>query len=89
MMDESSARFHPKRWRTSRGLRQPERRNKAKRLQYNAIQPSSSGEIALRISSSCTFIRNESVFNHAIIRKTTSFDAIQSRVQLCPASSQL
>ncbi|VEL19507.1 unnamed protein product [Protopolystoma xenopodis] len=54
-MDESSARFHSKRGRSC-GLRQPERRIKAKRLQYNAIQPSSSGEIDLRISYSCTFI---------------------------------
>ncbi|VEL10675.1 unnamed protein product [Protopolystoma xenopodis] len=54
MMDESSARFHLKRM--SRGLRQPERRIKAKRLQYNGTQPPFSGEIDLRISYSCTFI---------------------------------
>ncbi|VEL40599.1 unnamed protein product [Protopolystoma xenopodis] len=42
------------------GLRQPKRRIKDKRLQYYAIQPSSSGEIDLRISSSCTLILNES-----------------------------
>ncbi|VEL14514.1 unnamed protein product [Protopolystoma xenopodis] len=40
-------------------LRQPEHRIKAKRLQYNGIQPSSSGEINLRISSSCTLIQNK------------------------------
>ncbi|VEL13151.1 unnamed protein product [Protopolystoma xenopodis] len=41
MIAENSARFHPKRKRRSRGLRQPERRIKAKLLQYNEIQPSS------------------------------------------------
>ncbi|VEL40559.1 unnamed protein product [Protopolystoma xenopodis] len=60
MMYESSVRFHAKRERMIRGLPQPERRAKAKRLQYNASHPSSSGEIEQRISSSCTFIRNES-----------------------------
>ncbi|VEL33953.1 unnamed protein product [Protopolystoma xenopodis] len=50
MMDKSSARFHPKRGR-SRGLHQPEGRIKAKRLQYNGIHPSSSGETDERISS--------------------------------------
>ncbi|VEL29880.1 unnamed protein product [Protopolystoma xenopodis] len=59
MINESSAHFHPKRRRWYRGLRQLERRINAKRLQYNAIPSSSSGEIDLRISSSCTFIRNE------------------------------
>ncbi|VEL06774.1 unnamed protein product [Protopolystoma xenopodis] len=39
MMKESSARFHQKLG-SYRRLRQPERRIKAKRLQYNAIQPS-------------------------------------------------
>ncbi|VEL06848.1 unnamed protein product [Protopolystoma xenopodis] len=63
MMDESSARFHPKR-RRSRGLNQPERRIEAKRLQYNSIQHSSSGEIDLRISSSCILIRNKSPPNN-------------------------
>ncbi|VEL15083.1 unnamed protein product [Protopolystoma xenopodis] len=51
MMDESSAQFNPKR--RSRVLRQPEHRIKAKRLQYNGNQTSASGEIDLRISSSC------------------------------------
>ncbi|VEL09249.1 unnamed protein product [Protopolystoma xenopodis] len=60
MMDESPARFHPKRGRRSRGLRQPERRIKAKQLQYSGIQPTFSGEVDIRISSSCTFIRKES-----------------------------
>ncbi|VEL35445.1 unnamed protein product [Protopolystoma xenopodis] len=47
--------------RRSRGLRRSEVLLKAKRLPFNAIQPSSSGEIGLRISSaSYTFIRNES-----------------------------
>ncbi|VEL35406.1 unnamed protein product [Protopolystoma xenopodis] len=36
---------------------------KAKRLQYNGIQSSSSDEINLRASSSCTFIRNEGLPN--------------------------
>ncbi|VEL11014.1 unnamed protein product [Protopolystoma xenopodis] len=56
MMDEGSARFHSKRGSQSRGLHQPELRIKAKRLQCNAIQPLSSEEIDLLISSSCTFI---------------------------------
>ncbi|VEL24772.1 unnamed protein product [Protopolystoma xenopodis] len=56
MTDESSARFHPKRGRKYRGLRQHEYRLKAKRLQYNEYHPSSSGQIDRRISSSCTFI---------------------------------
>ncbi|VEL18524.1 unnamed protein product [Protopolystoma xenopodis] len=41
-MEASSARFHPKRGSRSHGLRQTERRRKAKRLQYNGIQASSS-----------------------------------------------
>ncbi|VEL27072.1 unnamed protein product [Protopolystoma xenopodis] len=57
MMDENSARFHSKRGKRSRGLHQPERCMKAKRLQYNGIQPSSTGEIDLRISSLSTFER--------------------------------
>ncbi|VEL33667.1 unnamed protein product [Protopolystoma xenopodis] len=48
LMDERLARFHPKRGKRSRGLRQLE-----SRLQYNGIHPSSSGEIDIRISSSC------------------------------------
>ncbi|VEL34993.1 unnamed protein product [Protopolystoma xenopodis] len=59
MMDESSASFHSKRGSKSRGLRQYEYRLKAKQLQNNEFHPSSSGEIDQRISSSCTFIRNE------------------------------
>ncbi|VEL22052.1 unnamed protein product [Protopolystoma xenopodis] len=66
MMHEISARCHPKRGRKSRGLRQHECRAKAKRLQYNAIHPSSFGEIDQRISSSCTFIRNESPPNNVV-----------------------
>ncbi|VEL13650.1 unnamed protein product [Protopolystoma xenopodis] len=58
LMEESSSRFHLKRRRMSRRLRQPERRIKAKRLHYNGMHPSSSGELELRISSSCTFMRN-------------------------------
>ncbi|VEL23103.1 unnamed protein product [Protopolystoma xenopodis] len=46
LMDESSVRFYPKRGR-SRGLSQPERRIKAKRLQYSGIHPSPSDEIDL------------------------------------------
>ncbi|VEL36248.1 unnamed protein product [Protopolystoma xenopodis] len=42
----------------SSGLRQPERRIQAKRLQFNRNWPSPPGEINLRISSSCTFMRN-------------------------------
>ncbi|VEL39453.1 unnamed protein product [Protopolystoma xenopodis] len=42
MIEEGSARFHPKPGRRSGGPRQPERRIKAKRLQYNRIHPSSS-----------------------------------------------
>ncbi|VEL27959.1 unnamed protein product [Protopolystoma xenopodis] len=50
----------------SRGLSQHEYRIQAKRLQYNEINLSSSGEIKQRIFSSCTFIRNEGPPNHAI-----------------------
>ncbi|VEL08519.1 unnamed protein product [Protopolystoma xenopodis] len=67
MMYKSSARFQPKRGRRSGGLRQPERRIKAKLLQYNGIHPSSSGVIDLRISSSCSFTRNESLPNNSCI----------------------
>ncbi|VEL06816.1 unnamed protein product [Protopolystoma xenopodis] len=63
LMDESSGRFHPKRERKSRGLRQYEYRIKAKRLQYE-FHPSSSGEIDQRISSSCAFIRNKGPLNN-------------------------
>ncbi|VEL34852.1 unnamed protein product [Protopolystoma xenopodis] len=58
--NEISVRIRAKRCGMSRGLHQPER-IKAKRLQYNANSPTSPGEIDLRISSSCTFIRNESL----------------------------
>ncbi|VEL10293.1 unnamed protein product [Protopolystoma xenopodis] len=51
MMDESSAHFHPKRWRMYHGLRLPERFSKDKRLQYNGTQLSSSIEINLPIFS--------------------------------------
>ncbi|VEL08796.1 unnamed protein product [Protopolystoma xenopodis] len=44
MMDESSARFHPKRGRKPRGLRQHEYHIKAKRLQDSEIHPSSSAD---------------------------------------------
>ncbi|VEL37103.1 unnamed protein product [Protopolystoma xenopodis] len=47
-LEENSAGFHLKR--RSRGLRKPERRIEAKRLQYNGIHPSSSDEIDQRIS---------------------------------------
>ncbi|VEL32935.1 unnamed protein product [Protopolystoma xenopodis] len=50
MTNESSARLRPKRWSMSRELHQPECRIKAKRLQYNANQPTSSGANDLRIS---------------------------------------
>ncbi|VEL42583.1 unnamed protein product [Protopolystoma xenopodis] len=66
LMDESSARFYPKRERKSCGLRQREYRIKAKRPQYNEIHPSSSGEIDQRISSLFTFIRNESIPNNVV-----------------------
>ncbi|VEL19734.1 unnamed protein product [Protopolystoma xenopodis] len=59
MMDDSSAHFPPTRGIKSRGLRQHEYRIKSKRLQYNELHPSLSGEIDQRISSSCTFNRNE------------------------------
>ncbi|VEL34251.1 unnamed protein product [Protopolystoma xenopodis] len=67
MMDESSASLHSKRGQRSCGLRQPERRMKAKRLHYNSIHPSSPGEIELQISSSCTSIQNESPLNNGLI----------------------
>ncbi|VEL43696.1 unnamed protein product [Protopolystoma xenopodis] len=66
LRDKSSAGFHPNRGKMSRGLCQPERRSKAKRLQYNEIQPPSSSGINLRISSSCTFIRNKGLPNNVI-----------------------
>ncbi|VEL20460.1 unnamed protein product [Protopolystoma xenopodis] len=66
MMDESSARFYPNRGRKSRGMRQHQYRIKAKRLEYNEIDLSSSGEIGQQISSSCTFIRNEGPPNNII-----------------------
>ncbi|VEL33326.1 unnamed protein product [Protopolystoma xenopodis] len=44
MMDESSARFHPKRGRNTRGLRQHEYNIKAERLQYNDFHPFSSAQ---------------------------------------------
>ncbi|VEL16610.1 unnamed protein product [Protopolystoma xenopodis] len=47
MMDKTSARIQAKRWVRFCGPRQPERRIKSKWLQYNGIQPSSSGEIDL------------------------------------------
>ncbi|VEL15766.1 unnamed protein product [Protopolystoma xenopodis] len=50
---------HPKGGRKSYGLRQHEYRLKAKRLQYNEIHQSSSGQIDRRISSSCTLIRSK------------------------------
>ncbi|VEL06987.1 unnamed protein product [Protopolystoma xenopodis] len=58
MKDDRAARLNWKR-RRAHGLRQLERRIKAKRQQYNGINPSSSSEIDLRISSSWTFISNE------------------------------
>ncbi|VEL34965.1 unnamed protein product [Protopolystoma xenopodis] len=50
MTKEGSARLRPRRYRMSRRLQQPGRRIKAKRLQYNADEPTSCGEIDLRIS---------------------------------------
>ncbi|VEL36308.1 unnamed protein product [Protopolystoma xenopodis] len=58
MMDESSACFNLKRGRMPRGLRQPERRIKAKWLQYNGIKPLAFVELNLRICSRI-FILNE------------------------------
>ncbi|VEL19912.1 unnamed protein product [Protopolystoma xenopodis] len=81
LMDESSARLHPKRGRKSRGLRQPERRIKAKRLQYNAIQPSSCGDMDQRISSSCAFIRNESSPNNRRYLLTLPMQSPSSHVE--------
>ncbi|VEL08345.1 unnamed protein product [Protopolystoma xenopodis] len=56
MTAESPVRSNRKRQRLSCVPRQPERGIKTKRLQYNCNQPSSSGQIDLRISSSCTFM---------------------------------
>ncbi|VEL10324.1 unnamed protein product [Protopolystoma xenopodis] len=68
IMDETSARLYPKRGRMSRGRRQPEHLIEAEQLPYNGTQPLSSGEINLRISSSCTFIRNPIYFEcHSLI----------------------
>ncbi|VEL17697.1 unnamed protein product [Protopolystoma xenopodis] len=56
MIDESSVPFHTKQGKMSRGLRHPERRVEARRQQHNENEPSSSGEIGFRISSSYTFM---------------------------------
>ncbi|VEL24081.1 unnamed protein product [Protopolystoma xenopodis] len=58
--------FNPKRGRKTRGLRQHEYHIKAEQLQYNDFNPSLSGEIDKRNSSTCTFHRNESPPNHVI-----------------------
>ncbi|VEL41550.1 unnamed protein product [Protopolystoma xenopodis] len=71
MMDESSARFHPKRGRKTRGLRQHEYNIKAERLQYNDFHPCLSGEIDKRISSSFYFIRTETPPNNVISRDSS------------------
>ncbi|VEL06795.1 unnamed protein product [Protopolystoma xenopodis] len=55
-----------------RGLRQPERRIIAKRLQYNENQPSSSGEIELGIFSSFAFIPKGSLHNNLVISPQTT-----------------
>ncbi|VEL34699.1 unnamed protein product [Protopolystoma xenopodis] len=74
-MDERPAHFHRKRERRSRGLRQPERRIKAKRKQLER-----------RISSSYTFMSNRSLTNKAEIK--TKFD-ILSRLQKCFSKQML
>ncbi|VEL18781.1 unnamed protein product [Protopolystoma xenopodis] len=66
--NENSARFRLKLWRKSRALHQSERRIKAKRLQYNVNQPTSSREIDLRLSSSCSSIRNEIIDINIIVK---------------------
>ncbi|VEL31999.1 unnamed protein product, partial [Protopolystoma xenopodis] len=83
MMDEGSAHFYPKRGSRSRGLRQPE----AKRLQYNAIHPSSSGEIDVPIISSCTFMQtghktHSSGFNPAGSSDETSCNEVEIAAHL-------
>ncbi|VEL24089.1 unnamed protein product [Protopolystoma xenopodis] len=60
MANESSTRLRPKPWKMSCELHQPECRINAKRRQYNANQPTSSGEVDVRITSSFTSMRNES-----------------------------
>ncbi|VEL08129.1 unnamed protein product [Protopolystoma xenopodis] len=44
MTNESSAHLRQQRWRVARGFDQPERRFMAKRIQFNAKQPTSSHE---------------------------------------------
>ncbi|VEL17559.1 unnamed protein product [Protopolystoma xenopodis] len=60
-------RLRPKRWRMSCGQHQPERRIKAKQRQFNANLPAYSGKIDLRISSSSTSMRNESLHINRIL----------------------
>ncbi|VEL32556.1 unnamed protein product [Protopolystoma xenopodis] len=51
----------------SRRLRKPDRTIKVNQLQYNGNQSFSSGVLDLRISSSCTFVRNEILPNTQFI----------------------
>ncbi|VEL16437.1 unnamed protein product [Protopolystoma xenopodis] len=74
MMDESSAHFHSKQGRMSRGLRQLERRIKAKRFQYNVNQR--------RLSVRSTY----GILLHALSYEMTviiSGDSSESSYSLC------
>ncbi|VEL35685.1 unnamed protein product [Protopolystoma xenopodis] len=81
MMGESSASFHPKRGSKSCELSQHEHRIKAKRLQYNAIHPSSSGEIDLRISSQEIHRNPASRRIFKIMQTLADLDAYRSRTK--------
>ncbi|VEL32864.1 unnamed protein product [Protopolystoma xenopodis] len=81
MMDESLARFNPKRGRKSRRLRQHEYRIKAKQLQFNAIYPSSSGENGQRIFSSFAFMRTESPSDN-LIEFLNFIDLLDERIKI-------
>ncbi|VEL10514.1 unnamed protein product [Protopolystoma xenopodis] len=66
LMEESSARFHPRLGRRSCSQRQSKGGINAKRPLFNRNPPSSSGEINLQILSSYTYIRNECLLNKVI-----------------------
>ncbi|VEL39916.1 unnamed protein product [Protopolystoma xenopodis] len=67
MVDERSTDFYPRKERMPLELHQSEQRIKAKRLQYNRNQLLYSGEINLRMSSSC--ILNEDLRDNIFIKQ--------------------
>ncbi|VEL26605.1 unnamed protein product [Protopolystoma xenopodis] len=72
MMNESSVRVQPKRWKRSRGLRRQERLIEAKWLQYDAIHPSSSGQIDFGIFFLCAFTRKAGLANNVVSRDSSN-----------------